>query len=191
MEYFGIKEDTLPTFVAVDMSQKSIKKYPYTGDLSSESAISAHLSAMVGGTLVPHLKSEEVAADDATGDVVTLRGKSFNDIVINNSKDVLVEFYAPWCGHCKKLAPTWDELGATFKNNDNIVIAKMDSTANEIDVDGVNVQGFPTIYYFPGNTKKPVKYEGGRELEDIVDYLNENASKKVAAAAADSAHSEL
>jgi len=128
----------------------------------------------------PTLKSEDVAADDQTTDVVTLRGKSFNDIVINNSKDVLVEFYAPWCGHCKKLAPVFDEVGARLKKNTNIVIAKMDATANEISVPGVNVKGYPTLYFFKGNDKAhPVKYESGREADDFVAYLKENAHNAV------------
>lgn len=97
---------------------------------------------------------------------------------MNNDHDVLVEFYAPWCGHCQKLAPIWDELGRTAKQNgQKIVVAKMDATANEVDVPGLAVQGFPTIYYFKGDNKaSPVKYSGGRTLEDFLAFLEENAT---------------
>ena len=58
---------------------------------------------------------------------------------------------APWCGHCKQLAPIWDELAEKFKDSADIVIAKMDSTANEVE--DVSVQSFPTLKYFPGGGK--------------------------------------
>lgn len=176
-EYFGINK--FPAFVFVDMSSgSSMKKFPYSGSFDDADAISAHVSAVLTGELKATLKSEEPTPADTAGDVKVLRGSSFNDIVMNNDKDVLVEFYAPWCGHCKKLAPTWDELGAKFAAVDSVVIAKMDSTANEVDVEGLDVKGFPTLYFFPGKDKKPVKYESGRELEDFVEYLKENAATK-------------
>jgi hypothetical protein len=57
------------------------------------------------------------------------------------------------------------------------VIAKMDATANEIDVPGISVSGFPTIYFLKGNDKsKPKKYEGGRDVDDFLSFLEENAS---------------
>ena len=59
-------------------------------------------------------------------------GLNFEEIVKNSEKDVLVEFYAPWCGHCKALAPKYDELALRVNRNKNLVIAKIDSTKNEI-----------------------------------------------------------
>lgn len=176
-EYFGITD--FPAFVFVDMSSgSSMKKFPFDGSVTDSAAVTAHINAALTGNIKPHLKSEPVLPADLEGDVKVVKGESFNDIVMNNDKDVLVEFYAPWCGHCKKLAPTYDELGAKFSSVDSVVIAKMDATANEVDVEGLDVRGFPTLYFFPGKDKKPVKYESGRELDDFVEYLKENAATK-------------
>jgi len=126
------------------------------------------------GTLRANLKSEEIP-EAQEGDVVVLVGKNFNDIVLNPEKDVLVEFYAPWCGHCKKLAPIYDELAANLKQNTNLVIAKMDSTANEVD--GVSVQGFPTIKFWPaGDKKAPIDFNDDRTVEGFTKFLEQHST---------------
>jgi len=180
LDFFGIKEQDLPKIVVADMGGGAgIKKYPFTGSADSAEAFSAFLADFTQGTLKPHLKSEEPAPEDTTGPVTVLRGSSFSDLVINNSKDVFVEFYAPWCGHCKSLAPIWEQLGNKFSKVEGVTIAKMDATANEIDVDGVAVQGFPTLFFFKGDDKThPLKYEGARELDDLLDYVKDHASSK-------------
>ena len=72
-------------------------------------------------------------------------------------------------GHCKQLAPIWDQLGEAYKDHENIVIAKMDSTANELET--VKVQGFPTLKYFMAGDNKVVDYNGERTLEGLKKFL--------------------
>jgi protein disulfide-isomerase A1 len=76
---------------------------------------------------------------------------------------------APWCGHCKQLAPIWDELAEHFASDDDVVIAKMDATKNEVD--GVQVTGFPTLKLCMKETNEMIDYTGGRTLEDLIEFL--------------------
>ncbi|MEQ2219089.1 Protein disulfide-isomerase A4 [Xenoophorus captivus] len=106
-------------------------------------------------------------------------GKTFDEIVMDAQKDVLIEFYAPWCGHCKKLEPDYLALGKKYKSEKNLVIAKMDTTANDVPNDRYKVEGFPTIYFAPSNGKQsPVKFEGGdRTVEGLSKFVEEHATK--------------
>jgi len=181
-EYFGLTADNFPACVLADMTGGNMKKYPMSGDLKDPKAVKSFIKKALAGKITPSLKSEEPTPEDTTGAVTVLRGKSFSDIVLNNTKDVLVEFYAPWCGHCKNLEPIYNELGEAAKAAPNLVIAKMDATANEIDVPGVDIKGFPTLVWFKGNSKgAPVKYEEGRTKDEMLAYIKKNSFNDVSA----------
>ena len=78
-----------------------------------------------------------------------------------------------WCGHCKQLAPKYEELGKLFAKENNIVIAKIDSTTNDAPVE---VQGFPTIMFYPaGDKDNPLTYEGDRTVDDLASFVREHA----------------
>ena len=84
--------------------------------------------------------------------------------------------YAPWCGHCKNLEPIYKDLGKAMKKEKNLVIAKIDATANDLP-DNYSASGFPTIYFAPSNRKKePLVYDGERTLEGFKKYLSEHAT---------------
>jgi len=168
-EYIGVKESDTPAFrIVVPSKGGSVKKFVYDGEHKLEHLLKFH-EDYTSGKVSPHFKSEDVPAKN-DGPVKIIVGKNFNDIVLDKTKDVLIEFYAPWCGHCKKLEPIWDELGTELASIKNLVIAKMDSTANEVE--SVEVSGFPTIKYYPSNNKEsPITYDGDRTKEGFTAWL--------------------
>merc|ERR1719347_1880827 len=134
------------------------------------------LTQLEAGNVEPWIKSEAVP-DNSANDVKVAVAKNFDELVTKSEKDVLVEFYAPWCGHCKKLTPIYDELGEKMEGED-VEIVKMDATANDVPPE-FSVSGFPTLFWLPSTTKKPVSYSGGRELNDFVKYISEKATNEL------------
>lgn len=136
-EFIGVVENQLPSITLFNPAD-AMKKFQFPHNVKE--ATLDHLKSFVqdfkSNKLSPFLKSEEIPADNSEP-VKIVVGKNFKDIVLNENDDVLMEYYAPWCGHCKKLAPIWDQVAADLKDVPNLVLAKMDSTANEVE--GVEV----------------------------------------------------
>uniref|UniRef100_A0A665X5L3 Protein disulfide-isomerase n=1 Tax=Echeneis naucrates TaxID=173247 RepID=A0A665X5L3_ECHNA len=151
-------------------------KYVMSEEFSRDGkALQNFLQSYFDGSLKRYLKSEPVP-DNNDGPVKVVVAENFDSIVNDDSKDVLIEFYAPWCGHCKNLEPKYKELGEKLAGDPNVVIAKMDATANDVP-SPYEVSGFPTIYFSPAGSKmSPKKYEGGREVSDFISYLKREAS---------------
>merc|ERR1711881_346264 len=178
LEFFAIKDDELPTFRAIKLGE-DMAKYKPENDAIESANIKSFVGDFLEGKLKQHLMTEEIPEDWDKEGVKVLVGKNFHDVAMNPEKDVLVEFYAPWCGHCKQLAPIWDKLGEKYKDHESIVIAKMDSTANELEE--VKVQGFPTIKLFKKGTNEIVDYNGDRTEDGLVKFIESDGVHGAAA----------
>ena len=120
----------------------------------------------------------------ATGSsVLDLLPSNFDKIVFQSSKPALVEFFAPWCGHCKNLAPVFEELASNFAHaGDKVSIAKVDADEHKSLGKRFGVQGFPTLKWFDGKEgSKPEDYNGGRDLESLTKFINEKTGMKAKA----------
>jgi len=100
-------------------------------------------------------------------DVVLLNSANFNSRVIQSNEIWFVEFYAPWCGHCKSLAPEWLKAAKALKGIVNVGAVDMD--ADQSVGAPYNIRGFPTIKIFASNKNSPSDYNGARTAQGIVD----------------------
>ncbi|KAF2431517.1 thioredoxin-domain-containing protein [Tothia fuscella] len=116
-------------------------------------------------------KSDGSAVTD--GQVVVLSLDNYKQITGDSTKDVLVEYFAPWCPHCNEFAPDYEKLAGLFAaEKEHVTIAKFDASSNKIP--DVSITGFPSFYLFPANQKdKPVAYEGDRSVEELADFVKE------------------
>ncbi|XP_077381306.1 protein disulfide-isomerase-like [Festucalex cinctus] len=167
LEFFGVSASDVPAARIINMDTG--KKFKLdTADLIGD--LPPLCQHVLDGTAKPYYRSQDVPEDWNKAAVKVLVGENFESVALDPTKNVFVEFYAPWCAHCKDLAPIWDQLGEKYADRDDIIIAKMDSTANELEA--VSVTGFPTLKYFPAGGKEVVEYSGKRDLETLSKFLD-------------------
>jgi len=95
-----------------------------------------------------------------------------------SGKIAFVKFFAPWCGHCKSMAPDWVKLADNMKHDTKIIIAEVDCTSDEAEgiCEKNGVEGFPTLKY--GDASYMEDYDGARSYDAMYEFAS-NGSLKV------------
>eukprot|EP01041_Mallomonas_annulata_P010780 gene10780-22506_t len=160
---------------------KAGKMYYHMEETYSPESVKSFVEAFLAGGLVgkekkaPPSHDEDPSDDVDDSNVVNLTDANFDEEVTNADKDVLLEFYAPWCGHCKSLKPTYAQLANKLKDVPTVTIAAMDATASTVPK-GYEVSGYPTIMFVSAKNKKPISYDGARDADSMAAWIKDHAS---------------
>ncbi|KAH7691178.1 protein disulfide-isomerase A1 protein [Dioscorea alata] len=170
-DYFGVTDG--PKVLAYSGNEDA-KKYILEDELTLES-IKSFGEGFLEDKLKPFYKSDPLPETN-DGDVKIVVGNNFDDIVLDESKDVLLEIYAPWCGHCQALEPIYNKLAKHLRGIDSLVIAKMDGTTNEHP--RAKADGFPTLLFFPAGNKSfdPITVDTDRTVVAFYKFIKKHAS---------------
>ncbi|XP_011159540.1 thioredoxin domain-containing protein 5 homolog [Solenopsis invicta] len=154
-----------PTLLWIEDGKKVDK---YTGQRTHEE-LKTYVSMMLGKNAEESSRKSE-STDGAPHAILSLTADSFQQGIEKGVS--FVKFFAPWCGHCKRLAPTWEELGKKFFGNENVNIVKVDCTldVSKLLCNEQEVDGFPTLYLYR-NGRKISEYNGSRNLDDLYDFV--------------------
>ncbi|EFA77013.1 protein disulfide isomerase [Heterostelium album PN500] len=158
-EYLGLSGSKFPALVIQNIAKQKKLLFPENKEFT-QTAVSE---------FVQQVNSSQNQS------VKIIVGNTFDQIVLDETKDVLVEFYAPWCPYIWSLKPTYEKLGDYMAKYPHIVIGKIDATANDVPPE-LDIRGFPTIKFFKANDKKnPVTFEGERDLATLVEFIKEHS----------------
>lgn len=184
-EILNMNPEIVPLFAIQDNSNSrkyGIDQTEHPNGPSTD-VIESFVEDFLAGKVDPIIKSEPLPTEEdiAGSAVVRLVGHNYDEILKDTSKDVFVKYYAPWCGHCKKLAPIWEELAEIYdsKSEDSqVVIAHIDHTLNDVDTP-IPIEGYPTLLFYPANGKVDPKtglrdyvlYTDARELTSLMEFI--------------------
>jgi len=152
----------------------------YNGPRTARGLVDAALKAVkdkVDSTLGGK-SSSGGGGSGSSKDVIELTDSNFEKKVLNSEEPWLVEFYAPWCGHCQRLAPEWAKAATELKGK--VKVGAVDATVSTGVASDFGVKGYPTIKFFPGGKKSrsdAEDYDGGRTAADIISWASDKAAE--------------
>lgn len=177
-------DQSWPGFVIHNVEENL--KFPFTAKdkpAMTEQSLAKFVKSYVDGTIKPNFKSEAVpeAAKQKADNIKTAVHDNFEQLVLDKSKDVFLEVYAPWCGACKRIAPELEKLAEAYApHQDKVIIAKMDGIANDLPASAkFTLEHFPTLLLYKANTNELVEMKQLGGIKEIHEFIQANSVNKI------------
>ncbi|XP_032692059.1 protein disulfide-isomerase-like protein of the testis isoform X2 [Lontra canadensis] len=175
LKYFRITEANIPCVQILNLSSDARYKMP-SEEITYEN-LKKFGHSFLNRNAKKHQSSEDIPKYWDQGPVKQLVGKNFNVVVFDKERDVFVMFYAPWSEKCKALFPVLEDLGRKYQNHSTVTIAKMDITANDIQL--MYLDRYPFFRLFPINSQQAVLYTGEHTLRGFSDFLESQIKTRI------------
>jgi len=173
--FLGVANDSAPTVMILDYDNKQTK-YRLDREITRKN-IRIFLLNYFAGNLQPFLKSAPIPSQEESfdGKIRIVVGKTFDNIVLDPSKHVLLELYSPTCKVCQSFAPTYYDLAQKLAGIKDLVIAKIDGSVN--DVKNIYVENFPAFFLYPKSTKQnPIEYLGEKSQREMYEFIKNHTN---------------
>lgn len=121
-----------------------------------------------------------------TADVVSLTDATYADKLKEQDTLWFIKFFAPWCGHCRTLAPTWEKLGTALADESGIEVASVDCTTSKATCTKADIRSYPSLKIFY-NGEEVKKYQGARDLESLKAFVLQEYAEATKAAKSEEA----
>jgi thiol-disulfide isomerase/thioredoxin len=171
-QYLMVTPKDYPVLLVARMVGKEIHRWAFKGEMKKDKML-AFLRSWRDGKAPRSYQTAEPPTNNS-GPVFIAVGSTFAQEVLQPDKDVIVKFYAPWCSHCKELAPIYQALAQKLVGQPKLKFVEIDSTANEVE--GHPIRGYPVLKLFPAKNKANAVVLNSKTEADILKGIKEHAS---------------
>lgn len=174
LEFFRVRYEETPLVRMVNLSTG--QQYQLPSHTVDSNTLTHFIIDYLQHKAKPRLQSEPIPADWDKQAVKELVGLNFEPVAFNEKNNVLVLFYVPWSEESLGLFPLWEELAHRYRTHDNVVIARIDISANDVNIRMLEKP--PTIKLFPAvYEQRVIPYSGDRTAEALVEFVQQEAKR--------------